>query len=55
MEDWTVCPYCGRSDRLCSEIISLEAAHARDDCRKRYREETPDKVSPIDVYWDYID
>ena len=50
MEDWTVCPYCGRSDRLCSEIISLEAAHARDDCRKRYREETPDKVSPIDVY-----
>ena len=48
----TVCPYCGRSDRLCSEIISVEAAHARDDCRRRHRAETPDKVSDYDVYWE---
>ena len=52
MEDWAVCPYCERSDRLCSEILSIEAAHARYDCRKRHRAETPDKVSPIDVYWE---
>jgi len=55
MEDWTVCPYCERSDRLCSEILSIEAAYARDDCRKRHRAQTPDKVSYYGVYYNDID
>jgi len=32
---FTCCPYCGQSNKPCSQIISLATAYARDACRKK--------------------
>lgn len=32
----TICPYCGKSDSLCSEIKSLSHAWARSACFKKH-------------------
>jgi hypothetical protein len=34
-EAFTRCPYCGESNRPCSQITSLATAYARDACRKK--------------------
>jgi len=37
------CPYCGESDKPCSEINSLARAWARDACKKKHQKtETED-------------
>jgi hypothetical protein len=37
IDDYKICPYCGKDDQPCSEITSLPRAWARDACRKKHK------------------
>jgi len=37
IDDYKICPYCGKDDRPCSEVTSLPRAWARDACRKKHK------------------
>jgi hypothetical protein len=32
------CPYCGKSDKPCSELTSLARAYSRNACRKNKKQ-----------------